>query len=52
MELIELIEFMGLTIDAGVIIPSFELSVELIEPIAEDIVPVREYAPELPFVAV
>ena len=33
---IELIEFMGLNIDAGVIIPSLEPSVELIVPVRED----------------
>lgn len=48
----ELKEFMGLTNVAGVIIPSFEPMVELIEPIEEDIVPVREEATELPFVAI
>lgn len=35
-ELIELIEFIGLNIDAGVIIPSLEPSVELIVPDRED----------------
>jgi hypothetical protein len=46
LEPIELNEFPGLMRDTGVIVPSFVLNVELVDPILDVMVPVREEATE------